>query len=54
MQAKCGRYRSLKNGRHAAFFVEYQVLVLDDPEYVAETGQAVHGWWGPCCVECLR
>ena len=37
----------------AAYLVEYQVLVLDDPNYVAETGRAVYGWWGLCCVECL-
>ncbi|MBL7063007.1 MAG: hypothetical protein ISS49_02210 [Anaerolineae bacterium] len=37
-----------------AYLVEYRVLVLDDPNYVAETGRGVYGWWGLCCMECLR
>jgi len=40
-------------GRNAAFFVEYQLLVLGNPEYVAETGSVVRSWWGASCRECL-
>jgi hypothetical protein len=39
----------------AGYFVEYQeALMVNDPEYMAETGEAVYGWWGHCCVQCLR
>jgi hypothetical protein len=52
-QTRCDRCRRVENGRLAAYFVEYQVLVLDDPGYVVETGGVVYCWWGPCCTECL-
>ena len=52
-QTRCDRCRRVENGRLAAYFVEYQVLVLDDPGYVVEIGGVVYGWWGPCCTECL-
>jgi len=54
MQTRCNKYRSLTDGRPAAYLVEYQSLVLDDPDYVAESGGVVYGWWGPYCVGCLR
>lgn len=54
MQTKCGKCRRLNNDRQAAYFVERQVLVLDDLNYVAESGGVVYGWWGPSCAGCLR
>jgi len=38
----------------AECFAEIQLLALDDADYVAESGGVVYGWWGLCCVECLR
>jgi hypothetical protein len=40
MQTRYDRCRTRTNGRPAACFVEYQVLVLDDPECVVETSWA--------------
>jgi hypothetical protein len=40
--------------KKAECFAEIQLLALDDADYVAEGGGVVCGWWGPCCVECLR
>jgi hypothetical protein len=51
MQPRCNKCR---NGSQVAYLVGYQLLVLDDTDYVAETGRARRGWWGLCCVECLR
>lgn len=54
MQTRCVRCRSPKKGRQAAFFVEYQHLVLDGPEHVAKSDWIGHGWCDPCCTECFR
>ena len=45
---------SLYCDQKAGYFAEFQLLALGDAGYVAETGGVVYGWWGPCCVECLR
>jgi hypothetical protein len=50
MGTACALYCDQK----AEYFAEFQLLVLEDADYVAETGRAVYGWWGPCCAECLR
>ena len=40
--------------RAAMYFAEHQLLVLNDPEFVAETDSVVYGWWGECCAMCLH
>ncbi len=53
MQIRRDKCCSLTSGRQAAYLVEYQVLMLDDPEHVTESDWAGHGWWDLFWLEAI-